>query len=265
MTTTAIFGVGKMGGAILHGLLGSDSFDDEVVVVVRSEEKAAELADVYGVRNLTSEEAAKSDVLILTAKPQDMSAMLSEIAPYVNSNAVVISIAVGLTTEFFEKRLPAQVSVIRVMPNTPSLIGEGMSVLSAGKNCTETALKKAVEVMGCVGKTLVIEESLQNSVTAVSGSGPAYIFYVAEAMISAGEKLGLPKQVATELTIQTIVGAALMMRETKEAPEVLRKNVTSPNGTTAKAIEKFDEAKLMQIFAQAMEANHNRSRELFEG
>ncbi len=151
------------------------------------------------------------------------------------------------------------------MPNTPSLVGEGMSVLSPGKNCTETALAKAVDVMACVGKTLVIDESLQNSVTAVSGSGPAYIFYVAESMIAAGEKLGLPTDVATELTIQTIVGAALMMRDTKESPETLRKNVTSPNGTTARAIAKFDEADLRQIFADAMKANHDRSKELSEG
>lgn len=254
-----------MGGAILHGLLGSDSFSDEVVVVVRSAEKAAELADVYGVKNLTPELAAKSDVLILTAKPQDMALMLEEIAPHMNPDATVISIAVGLNTKFFEDRLPEKVSVIRVMPNTPSLIGEGMSVLSPGENCSETALQKAVEIMACVGKAFVVEEELQNSVTAVSGSGPAYIFYVAEAMIKAGVELGLSNEVATDLTIQTIVGAALMLRDTKDAPEVLRKNVTSPNGTTAKAIAKFDEANLFQIFADAMKANHDRSKELSEG
>lgn len=265
MKTTAIFGVGKMGGAILHGLLGSEAFSDEVFVVVRSAEKAAELADVYGVKNLSAELAAKSDVLILTAKPQNMESMVLEIAPFIKPDALVISVAVGLPTKYFEDRFPTGVSVVRVMPNTPSLIGQGMSVLSPGKNCTATALQKAVEVMACVGKTLVVEEELQNSVTAVSGSGPAYIFYVAEAMIKAGEELGLTKAVATDLTIQTIVGAALMLRDANEAPEVLRKNVTSPNGTTARAIAKFDEANLRQIFADAMKANHDRSKELSEG
>ncbi len=265
MATTAIFGVGKMGGAILEGLLGSDSFDDTVMVVVRSAEKEQEIEDVYGISSADIEDAAKAEVLILTAKPADMAAMVSQIAPHVKAGSLVISVAVGITTEFFENKLQTGVSVVRVMPNTPSLIGEGMSVLSAGKNCTQQALQKAVEVMGCVGKTLVVDESLQNSVTAVSGSGPAYIFYVAEAMIAAGEKLGLSNSVAKELTVQTIVGAALMMRDTDESPETLRKNVTSPNGTTAQAIAKFDEVDLREIFVAAMRACHDRSKEISEG
>jgi pyrroline-5-carboxylate reductase len=266
MGTIALFGVGMMGGAILEGLLASETFNDEIVVVEKREERAAELADVYGVKNLTDEAAAEqSATILLMVKPQDMSDLLGQISNYVKPGTLVISVAAGITTEFFENKLQTGVSVVRVMPNTPALVGEGMSVLSAGKNCTKEALANAEVIMASIGKTLIVDESLQNSVTAVSGSGPAYIFYVAEAMIAAGQKLGLSEDAAHELTVQTIVGAATMLRDANKSPETLRQNVTSPNGTTARAIATFDEHKVREAFDAAMQACHDRSKELSEG
>ncbi|MEN9693529.1 MAG: hypothetical protein RLZZ330_1173 [Actinomycetota bacterium] len=262
MATTAILGVGSMGLAILEGLLGSDSFNDEVVVVVRKPERALELQDVYGVKNLPIAEGAKADTLILTAKPQDMAKMVDEIAPHINPGTLVISVAAGITTKSIEARLPQGVSVVRVMPNTPSLVGEGMSVLSAGAGATHEALSKAEAAMACIGKTLVVDESLQSAATGVSGSGPAYIFYVAEAMIAAGEKLGLTAEDAKDLTIQTIFGAAKLLRESDDSAETLRKKVTSPNGTTAQAIARFEAAELQRVFFEAMKASHDRSIEM---
>jgi pyrroline-5-carboxylate reductase len=171
MGTIALFGVGMMGGAILEGLLASETFNDEIVVVEKREERAAELADVYGVKNLTDEAAAEqSATILLMVKPQDMSDLLGQISNYVKPGTLVISVAAGITTEFFENKLQTGVSVVRVMPNTPALVGEGMSVLSAGKNCTKEALANAEVIMASIGKTLIVDESLQNSVTAVSGS-----------------------------------------------------------------------------------------------
>lgn len=262
MATTAIFGVGSMGQAILEGLLASDAFTDEVVVVVRKPERAEELQDVYGVKNLSAADGAKSETLILTAKPQDMAKMVDEIAPHVKAGTLVISVAAGITTESIENKLPEGVSVVRVMPNTPSLVGEGMSVLSAGKTASSDALAKAESAMACIGKTLVVDESLQSAVTGVSGSGPAYIFYIAEAMISAGEKLGLSLEDAKKLTVQTIFGAAKLLRDSNETAETLRKKVTSPNGTTAQAIATFEEAKMREVFFEAMKASSDRSIEM---
>ncbi len=265
MGTTALFGVGMMGGAILEGLLASDNFTDEIVVVEKRPERAAELADVFGVKNLSDEQAAQqADTILLMVKPQDMGDLLDQIGGFVKPGTLVISVAAGIKTEFYENKLQTGVSVVRVMPNTPALVGEGMSVLSAGKNCTDEALAKAEKIMASTGKTMIVDESLQNSVTAVSGSGPAYIFYVAEAMIAAGEKLGLSAEAAHELTVQTIVGAAKMLRDANKSPQTLRENVTSPNGTTARAIATFDEHKIRQAFDAGMQACHDRSKELSE-
>ena len=265
MGTTALFGVGMMGGAILEGLLASDSFNDEIVVVEKRAERATELADVYGVKNLSDEAAAASNTILLMVKPQDMADLLDQISGFVKPGTLVISVAAGITTEFIENKLQTGVSVVRVMPNTPALVGEGMSVLSAGANCSKDALSSATTIMACIGKTLIVDESLQNSVTAVSGSGPAYIFYIAEAMIAAGQKLGLSQDAAHELTVQTIVGAATMLRDANKSPESLRQNVTSPNGTTARAIATFDEHKVREAIEAGMQACHDRSKELSEG
>ena len=151
------------------------------------------------------------------------------------------------------------------MPNTPALVDEGMSALSAGVHCDDAGLARASSLLGAVGKAIVVPEKYQDAVTAISGSGPAYLFYVVEAMIEAGVVLGLPLATAHQLVVQTLVGAAAMLRDTGEHPTVLRENVTSPAGTTAAALRELDDHKVRAAFITAMEAARNRSQELAAG
>jgi len=178
---------------------------------------------------------------------------------------LVISLAAGITTSYIESRLKVGTAVVRVMPNTPALVDEGMSALSAGAHCSTAGLELAESVLKAVGKVITVPEKYQDAVTAISGSGPAYIFYVVEAMIEAGVVLGLPRTTAHDLVVQTLVGASAMLRETGEHPTVLRENVTSPAGTTAAALRELDDHKVRAAFITAMEAARDRSQELAAG
>jgi pyrroline-5-carboxylate reductase len=260
---TAVFGAGVMGEAILSGLLQSGRRPAELAIVERSEPRVAEILQRYGVAALDpTAAAAAADTLLLIVKPQDMGALVDQIAPHISSDALVVSLAAGITTAFLEHRLPDGVAVVRVMPNTPALVHQGMAALSAGSSCSGAQLAEAEVLLQAVGKAVLVPEDQQDAVTAVSGSGPAYVFYLAEAMIQAGVKLGLPLATATELTIQTVVGAATMMRETGESPSALRQKVTSPAGTTAAAIHQLDEHLVREALVTALEAARDRSREL---
>jgi pyrroline-5-carboxylate reductase len=229
-------------------------------------ERAAELAERYGVEVLGNvEAAAKADTLVLVVKPQDMAGLLDEIGPHVRPGALVVSLAAGITTAFVEQRLAAGTPVVRVMPNTPALVDEGMAAISPGSHCDEEHLAEAEALLRSVGHVIRVPEKQQDAVTAVSGSGPAYIFFVVEAMIEAGVHLGLPRATANELVIQTTVGAAKMLRETGEHPMVLRENVTSPAGTTAAAVRELEDHKVRAAFLIALEAARDRSRELASG
>lgn len=266
MATIAIFGAGVMGEALLSGLLKGDMAAGDLIVAERRPERARELSQRYGVQvvdNLAA--AAAADTVVLVVKPQDMDALLKEIGSSLKPDALVISLAAGITTTFLEERLTAKTAVIRVMPNTPALVDEGMSAMSPGAFCTEAQMQVAGELLGAVGKVLTVPEKYQDAVTAISGSGPAYIFYVVEAMIEAGVVLGLPRATAHELVVQTLVGAATMLRETGEHPTVLRENVTSPAGTTAAALRELDDHKVRAAFVTAMEAARDRSQQLANG
>ena len=233
MGLVAIFGAGVMGETLLAGLIRAGRSADDIVVTERRPERAAELREKHGVEDVTNIAAAsKADTLVFVVKPQDMGALCDEIAAHVRPGALVVSLAAGITTEFLESRLPEGVPVVRVMPNTPALVDEGMAAISAGAHCDEAHLAEAEALLRAVGKVVRVDEKHQDAVTAISGSGPAYIFYVAEAMIEAGVFLGMPRATATELVVQTFYGAATMLRETGEHPSVLRENVTSPGGTT---------------------------------
>lgn len=266
MARVAVLGAGVMGETLLSGLLRAGRRAEDIVVAERRPDRAAELAERYGVEVLPNEQAAAAaDTLVLVVKPQDMGALLEEIAPKVRPGALVVSLAAGITTAFLEQRLPAGVPVVRVMPNTPALVDEGMAAISPGSHCDEVHLKEAEALLASVGKVLRVPEKQQDAVTAISGSGPAYIFFVVESMIEAGVHLGLPRSTATELVVQTLVGAGKMLRETGEHPTVLRENVTSPAGTTAAAIRELEDHKVRAAFLSAMEAARDRSRELAEG
>ena len=266
MGTVAIFGAGVMGETLLSGLLRAGRPADDLLITERRADRAAELTDKYGVRALSNVEAAQeADTLVLVVKPQDMADVLEELAPVVRPGQLVISLAAGITTAFIEARLPDGVAVVRVMPNTPALVDEGMSAISRGSHCDESHLAEAEALMSSTGKVLRVPERQQDAVTAISGSGPGYIFFVVESMIEAGVHLGLPRATATDPVVQTVVGSAKMLRETGTHPVVLREQVTSPGGTTAAALRELEVHKVRAAFLAAMEAARDRSRELAEG
>ncbi len=255
-----------MGETLLSGLLRAGRPTSELVITERRPERAAELTAKYGIRALSNTEAAEiADTLVLVVKPQDMGTLLDEIAVHVAGADLVVSLAAGITTEFIESRLPSGTFVVRVMPNTPALVDQGMAAVSGGTHCDERHLAEASALLAATGKVIEVPEKLQDAVTAISGSGPAYIFYVVEAMIEAGVVLGMPRATATELVVQTLYGAATMMRETGQHPTVLREQVTSPGGTTAAALRVLDDHKVRAAFISAMEAAAIRSRDLSAG
>ena len=266
MGTVAIFGAGVMGETLLSGLLRAGRPADELLITERRADRAAELTDKYGVRAVSNVEAAtEADTLVLVVKPQDMAALLDEISPHVADGNLVVSLAAGITTEFLESRLAEGRSVVRVMPNTPALVDQGMAAVSGGRHCQPEQLQHAIELLAATGKVTEVPEKQLDAVTAISGSGPAYIFYVVEAMIEAGVVLGMPRSTATELVTQTLYGAATMLRETGQHPTVLREQVTSPGGTTAAALRELDDHKVRAAFISAMEAAAVRSKELSGG
>jgi len=263
MGMVAIFGAGVMGETLLSGLLRAGRPADQLVITERRAERAAELTEKYGVRVLDNAEAAAlADTLVLVVKPQDMGGLLSEIHDHVAEGNLVVSLAAGITTTYLESRLPQGRPVVRVMPNTPALVDQGMAAISAGAHCDPEHLHEAQALLAATGKVLEVPEKLQDAVTAISGSGPAYIFYVVEAMIEAGVVLGMPRTTATELVVQTRYGAATMIKETGQHPTVLREQVTSPGGTTAAALRELDDHKVRAAFITAMEAAAKRSAEL---
>ncbi len=266
MKQTAILGAGVMGETLLSGLVRAGRRVDNLLVGEKREDRARELEERYGVAVVGNVEAArKADTVALVVKPQDMGDVLDEIAGELRPGQLLVSLAAGITTAFIEARVPEGVAVVRVMPNTPALVDEGMAAISPGSHCDEHHLAEAESLMGSVGRVLRIPERQQDAVTAISGSGPAYIFFVVESMIEAGVHLGLPRSTATDLVVQTLVGSAKMLRETGTHPAVLREQVTSPGGTTAAALRELEIHKVRAAFLAAIEAARNRSRALAEG
>ena len=264
--TIAVLGAGVMGETLLSGLLRSGRRADELLVAERRADRGQELRERYGVEVLTNEQAAaKADTLVLVVKPQDMGGLLAEIAPHVRDGQLVVSLAAGITSAFIESRLPAGMPVVRVMPNTPALVDEGMAAISPGSHCDERHLAQAESLLRATGRVVRVPEHQQDAVTAISGSGPAYVFFVVEAMIESGVHLGLPRATATELVVQTVVGSAKLLRETGEHPVVLRERVTSPGGTTAAALRELEDHKVRAAFLTAMGAARDRSRDLASG
>ncbi|TYL54826.1 pyrroline-5-carboxylate reductase [Nocardioides sp. BGMRC 2183] len=263
---TALIGAGVMGETILAGLIRAGRAPADLLVGEKRAERAEELTERYGVEVVANLSAAeRSDVVALVIKPQDMVDVLDEIAPALRSGQLLISLAAGITTELIEARIPEGVAVVRVMPNTPALVDQGMAAISAGTHCTDAQLAEAEALMASVGRVVRVPEKQQDAVTAISGSGPAYVFLVAEAMIEAGVHLGLPRATAHELAVQTLLGSATMLAETGEHPTVLRERVTSPAGTTAAALRQLEDHGVRAAFLAALEAARDRSEELAGG
>jgi pyrroline-5-carboxylate reductase len=265
-TLVAILGAGVMGETLLSGLLRAGRGTESLLVGEKRPERAEELRERYGVDVVANRDAArKADTVVVVVKPQDMGDLLAEIAPELRPGQLVVSLAAGITTAFIESHLPDGVAVVRVMPNTPALVDEGMAAISRGSHCDEEHLAEAESLLASTGRVVRVPERQQDAVTAISGSGPAYLFFVVEAMIEAGVHLGLPRTTATELVVQTVVGSAKLLRETGEHPTVLREQVTSPGGTTAAAIRQLEDHKVRAAFLTALEAARDRSRALAEG
>lgn len=261
--TIALLGVGKLGEALLNGLLRSGLPAESVLAAERHADRAAEIAERYGVRTPSPEEAtAQADVVLLVVKPQDMRALLGEVAPHVRPGTLVVSMAAGITSALVEELLPPGTHVVRVMTNTPVFVDEAMSAISAGSHAGPEHLQVVEDLLSPVGKVVRVPESQQDAVTALSGSGPAYFFFLVEAMIDAGILLGLPRAVAAELIVQTAVGSARMLLESGEHPVLLREAVTSPGGTTIAAIRTMEDHGVRAALLAAIEAARDRSREL---
>ena len=259
----AVLGAGVMGETLLSGLLRAGWTPDRIVGTDRRPERQVELRARYGIDMVSNVEAA-TDVhtVLLVVKPQDMADLLAEIGPVLAPGTLVVSLAAGVDTASIEAQLPAGTPVVRVMPNTPAQVDEGMAAISPGSTSTSEHLERVTEILSATGRVVALPERYQDAVTAISGSGPAYLFFVVEAMIEAGVHLGLPRDTATELVVQTMLGSAKLLRETGEHPTVLRERVTSPGGTTAAAIRQLEDHKVRAAFLSAIEAARDRSRDL---
>jgi len=262
----AVLGTGKMGEALVSGMLRAGADPADVMVTARRPDRADYLRERYAVEVASTADAvATAETLLLTVKPQDMGALLADVAPHCPAHRLVVSVAAGITTSFIESHLAPGTPVVRVMSNTPVLVDEAMSAISAGAHATEEHLARTEAVFAPVGRTIRVPESQQDAVTALSGSGPAYFFYLVEAMTDAGILLGLPRQVAHDLIVQTAIGSAVMLRDSGERPATLREAVTSPAGTTINAIREMENHGVRAAMLAALEAARDRGRELAAG
>lgn len=256
-------GVGVMGSSIIKSLLLHSLPTDQICITDKNIEKVEHLAKSLNLRIQSVDEMGKNcDVILLAVKPQELGDVLDGLKKGLKDDCLVISIAAGKKIEFIEKKLSEKNPVIRVMPNTPAQIGKGISAFAPGKKSNEHHLQITHDLFSATGVVIQVAEQDLDVVTALSGSGPAYFFYFVESMIKSGVDLGLTQGVATKLAIQTIAGSAAMLLESGADAADLRKNVTSPNGTTAAALQVFSDQKLDQIITQAMTAAKNRAQEL---
>jgi pyrroline-5-carboxylate reductase len=261
----AILGTGKIGEALLKGLLGSGwRRPDEIAVSVRRQERADELRERYGVEpTLSNAEAIRDAALIVVAvKPQDIEALLGEIGGLVATEQTVLSVVAAVPTSLLEDLLAAPVPVVRAMPNTPAVVHEGIAGICAGAHAGDRELELAEAVLSHLGSVVRVAEPYMDAVTAVSGSGPAYFALLAEAMIEAGILLGLSREISTQLVVQTMLGTAKQLRDEGLHPVELREAVTSPGGTTIAAIRVLEMAGVRAAFLNAIQAAMDRAREL---
>ena len=266
----AILGTGSMGKAILSGLLAAGTIPANVRVTTKSKASADALSSNHGVQAtaLESDSAANSssakdaDLVILAVKPNMILETLKDVASVLKPGCLVVSVAAGITTAAMEEQLSGNAAVIRAMPNTPSVVGLGVTGISKGSNVSAEQLNLAIELFASVGKVLVVDESKIDALSTISGSGPAYVFYFAEKLITAAKSLGFSEQEASLMVKETFLGSATLLATSSSSPEQLRQQVTSPNGTTMQATGRFDAADLERVFIEATEAALARAKEL---
>jgi pyrroline-5-carboxylate reductase len=234
--TVAILGAGSMGQILAEGLLRAGWTTDDIIMVARREERAVEAERLTGIQTVLdpAQAAVGRDVAVVAVKPKDVHHLLGQIKDAVSSDQTIISLAAGVPIAVFEKALPG-VPIVRTMPNTPAAVDEGMTAYCGGTHADDAALERASTVLSAVGETIRLSEDLLDSVTAVSGTGPAYIFLLAEALTEAAIREGLPHHAAERLVVQTLRGSGLLLRQSEKSAFRLRGEVTSPGGTTAAA------------------------------
>jgi pyrroline-5-carboxylate reductase len=263
----AFLGAGNMAEALVKGLLRAHVAEPhEIVCSDRREERGPELVQRYGVRFTASnlEAVESAELVILSVKPQVMNKLLEEIAPALDQGKLVISIAAGVPIEAIERKVGHGVRIVRTMPNTPALVGAGATALVAGAHATDADLRQARALFEAIGTCVVVDEPLLDAVTGLSGSGPAYIFLVIEALSDAGVKVGLPRAIAQDLAAQTVLGSAKLLIETGEHPGRLKDQVTSPGGTAIAGLHTLEAGGLRTTLMNAVEAATRRSQELGE-
>jgi len=260
-----VIGLGNMGTAIVRGLVAAEIVPPDAITGFDIDETKLEtlVADpgIAAAPDL-AKLAGGCDTIIIAVKPQSMAELLRELGHHLRSSHLVISIAAGISTAFLEQRLPSGTRVVRVMPNTPAMVRAGATALCSGSRTTGENMALATRLFSALGITVTVDEHLMDAVTALSGSGPAYFFYLAEKLRNAAVEQGLPEKQADELVRQTLFGAGKLLRETSAPPEQLRARVTSKGGTTAAACAVFDEADLSGIVSRAVAAAVSRSKEL---
>jgi len=264
--TVGFIGTGNMGEALIRGLLRASVAEPaQVVGSDPRPERCAELAQRYGIRTTgdNTEVARGADILVLSVKPQVMERVLEEVGPTIHAHALVVSIAAGVPISAIEARLP-QARVIRVMPNTPALVGAGATAIAMGGHATRDDVQAARRIFESVGMVVELDEAQMDAVTGLSGSGPAYMFLVIEALSDAGVKVGLSRHHAQALAAQTVLGSAKLLLETGEHPGRLKDMVTSPGGTAIAGLHTLEAGGLRTTLMDAVEAATKRSRELGE-
>ncbi|MDN6798503.1 MAG: pyrroline-5-carboxylate reductase [Propionibacterium sp.] len=260
----AFLGAGTMGGTIVAGLVRAGRDAAGIAVPTHTPAHREKLAAELGVQAFADnrQAAAWASTIVIGVKPADALALLDEISPELGPDNVMISLCAGLSTDLLSAHLPPAVHVVRVMPNTPASVGAGMAGVSGGRTATEHDVQAAITLMSAVGRAVAIPEQLQDPLTAISGSGPAYVFAFVEALIEAGVTQGLPRGLATELATQTLLGSARLLDEGNDSVTQLREAVTSPGGTTAAALRELDDHGLRSAVQDAVEACARRSAEL---
>ena len=259
----AVLGAGVMGEALIAALIASGVKPSAISIVEKRPDRCSELVGKYAITVDSLESAVSiSDVILLVVKPQDMQGLLVEIKPLINASALIMSFVAGKRIGFIQENLSGTQPIVRIMPNTPTSVGLGAAGYSFGSAVTQEHRVFVASLLAAAGKAVEVDESLQDAITATSGSGPAYFFAFVEAMVEGAIALGLSREDATTLTIQTIVGSAALLERSGDSPTTLREKVTSPNGTTAAALASFSNDHLSEIVARAMKAAHDRSQEL---
>lgn len=255
-----LIGVGNMGEALLVALLKAGAPPSAIKFAVRREARSAELAERYKITPASiSEMAQSSDVLMIIVKPQDLELIMEAVRPHLKQGALVISILAGKKIATLSTGLNTN-AIARVMPNTPTLVGAGMSIVSYGSGVRPDQRDYVAQFLHAAGKSIEIAESLQDAAAATSGSGPAYFFAFVEAMVNGAVDMGIEQATATELVTQTIVGAAKLLAESGKSATTLRENVTSPKGMTYEGLKVFSEGGLNDLVVRAMNAAATRSR-----